>query len=112
MAIAGLGEITDSLKGGVAKHTEELFTTFIHAMDDSAEEARSNAIYGIGLLLESTPQDLSSHYPVVLNKLQVFFRDDAQQNAKDNAVGCVSRMIMRHPDAVPLEIVPLVQRSS
>jgi importin-4 len=105
MAIAGLGEVTGSLKEGVVKHTQELFTTFFHAMDDTAEEVQSNAIYGLGLLLESTPRDLSNHYNEVLNKLQAFFRDNAHRNAKDNAVGCVSRMIMKHPQAVPLHIV-------
>jgi|SRR5579862_4977780 len=105
MAIAGLGEVTGALKEGVVKHTAELFATFMHAMDDSADEVKSNAVYGLGLLLEATPQDLSSQYNAVLNKLQLFFADNVVQNAKDNAVGCVSRMIIRHPEAIPLDIV-------
>jgi len=59
MAIAGLGEVTGALKGGIAEHTTELFSTFIAAIDDSAMDVSSNAIYGLGLLLEGTPQDLS-----------------------------------------------------
>jgi hypothetical protein len=63
MAIAGLGEITCSLKGGIAKHTGELLQTFMTAVDDSAVEVSSNAIYSLGLLLEGTPQDLSRYSP-------------------------------------------------
>lgn len=106
MAIAGLGEVTGALKEGVVKHTAELFATFMNAIDDSADEVKSNAVYGLGLLLEGTPQDLSGQYNAVLNKLQQFFAEGAQQNAKDNAVGCVSRMILRHPQAIPLDMVP------
>ena len=116
MAVAGLGEITGALKAGVAKNTGQLLSTFVNAIDDSAADVSSNAIYGLGLLLESTPQNLSgyffvhesadrSQYNSILNKLQRFFVDNAPRNAKDNAVGCVSRMILRHPQAVPLDMV-------
>jgi hypothetical protein len=116
MAVAGLGEITGALGGGVSKHAGEMLSVFLTAMDDSALDVSSNAIYGLGLLLESTPQNLSkyhltasqltgSQYNPILNKLQRFFPDTAPQNAKDNAVGCVSRMILRHPQAVPLDVV-------
>jgi hypothetical protein len=63
MAVAGLGEITGALKGGVSKHTGELLSTFMTAMDESALDVSSNAIYGLGLLLESTPQNLSRYCP-------------------------------------------------
>jgi hypothetical protein len=59
MAIAGLGEITGALKGGVAKHTGELLEIFMQAIDDPTTEVSSNAIYAVGLLCEGTPQDLS-----------------------------------------------------
>ena len=59
MAIAGLGEVTGFLKAGVAKHTNELMSAFMTAIDDSAVDVCSNAIYGLGLLLEGNPQNLS-----------------------------------------------------
>ena len=61
MAIAGLGEITGALKGGVSKHTGELLQTFINAIDDPATEVGSNAIYALGLLCEGTTQELSKY---------------------------------------------------
>jgi importin-4 len=116
MAVAGLGEITGALKGGVSKYTGEILNTFMSAIDDSSVEVSSNSIYGLGLLLESTPQDLTryhiihflsnlSQYNSILVKLQRFFTDDAPQNARDNAVGCVSRMILRHSQVIPLDLV-------
>jgi hypothetical protein len=116
MAIAGLGEITGALQGSISKHTGELLSTFMHAIDDTAVEVGSNAIYALGLLLEGTSQDLTryavvainanfSQYNSILTKIHRFFSADAPQNARDNAVGCVSRMILRHPLAVPLDLV-------
>jgi hypothetical protein len=61
MAIAGLGEITGALKGGVSKHTGELLQTFMNAIDDPATEVGSNAIYALGLLCEGTTQELSKY---------------------------------------------------
>ena len=53
-----------------------------------------------------------SQYNTVLNKLQRFFADDAPINAKENAIGCVSRMILRHPQNIPLDLVlPAIVRS-
>ena len=59
MAIAGLGEITGALQGSISKHTGELLATFMNAIDDTAVEVGSNAIYALGLLLEGTSQDLT-----------------------------------------------------
>jgi hypothetical protein len=64
MAVASLGEITGALKSGVAKYTGELLSTFVTAIDDPAVEVSSNAIFGLGLLLESTPPDLSGYHCV------------------------------------------------
>lgn len=116
MAVAGLGEIAGALKGSVSKHTGEMLNVFMNSIDDSSVEVCSNSIYGLGLLLEGTPQDLSryillesisdsSQYNAVLNKLQRFFSDDAPINARENAIGCVSRMILRHPHNIPLDLV-------
>jgi hypothetical protein len=116
MSVAGLGEIAGALKGSVSKHTGEMLSIFMTSIDDSAVEVSSNSIYALGLLLEGSPQDLSryillangsnfSQYNSVLNKLQRFFADDAPINAKENAIGCVSRMILRHPQHIPLDLV-------
>jgi importin-4 len=117
MAVAALGEITKALKAGMANYTGELLTTFMTCLDDESIEVSSNTVYGLGLVLENTTEDLSgyvtshvlyinsSQYTSILTKLQRFFSDDAPRNAKDNAVGCVSRMIIRHPNAVPLDLV-------
>jgi len=105
MGVASLGEITRALEGRIEKRIPELYLIFMNAVDDSSLEVSANAIYALGLLLAWSTQDFSSQYNSVLTKLQRFFADDAPRNAKDNAVGCVSRMILRHPNAVPLDLV-------
>jgi len=63
MAVAGLGEITKALKAGVAKYTGELLATFMTCLDDESVEVSSNTIYGLGLVLENTTEDLSGYAP-------------------------------------------------
>jgi hypothetical protein len=61
MAVAGLGEITKALKGGMAKYTGELLSTFLTCVDDDSIEVASNTVYGLGLVLENTTEDLSGY---------------------------------------------------
>jgi hypothetical protein len=63
MAVAALGEITKALKGGMAKYTAELLPTFLARLDDDSIEVASNTVYGLGLVLENTTDDLSG-YPI------------------------------------------------
>ena len=67
MGIAALGEITGALKGSMIKHTGELLALFFNSLDDPAEEVATNSIYGLGLLLESTPQNVSRYFSCVYN---------------------------------------------
>jgi hypothetical protein len=57
MAVAALGEISSFLKP--QQSVEEMLALFLAAVDDVSPEVSSNSIYGLGLLLESTPLDLS-----------------------------------------------------
>ena len=61
MAVAGLGEITKALKVGVAKYTGELLSTFMARLGDESPEVSSNTVYGLGLVLENTTEDLTGY---------------------------------------------------
>ncbi|KAF9432023.1 hypothetical protein BGZ76_011403, partial [Entomortierella beljakovae] len=105
MAIGCLGEISAGMSGGVTEFTEVIFPIVLKALGDEEAEVRSNAAYAVGALCESTNLDVSSQYPNILTALYPLFQNQNLDNATDNACGAVARMIMKHPNAVPLDQV-------
>lgn len=118
-AVGAIGEMVLSLKGDVTPLTEQLMKNLLHRLSDYEIEVRSNAAYGIGLLCfysEDTETVVKS-YPTILEKLQRLLKkvdkaakseggdDDNNARGLANACGCVSRMIMKHPQNVPVSDV-------
>ena len=69
---------------------------------------RSNSAFAAGVLIENTDADLTQHFPSLLTALQPYFaksEDEADdlKTARDNACGCLARMILKSPEAVPLD---------
>ncbi|KAF9953080.1 hypothetical protein BGZ72_005712 [Mortierella alpina] len=105
MAIGCLGEIAAGMLGGVTEFTETIFPIALKGLADEEPEVRSNAAYTIGALCQNTTIDISSQYPAILTALYPLFQGQNLDNVTDNACGAVARMIMRHPDVVPVDQV-------
>lgn len=98
------------MKTAITPCTEALLQLFFEALSDEDAEVQSNAAFAIGLLVEHSSLDLSPHYMHVLAALRPHFTvapnpPAAKLNARDNAAGAVSRMIVRNTSAVPLDQV-------
>jgi len=69
--------------------------------------------YGLGLLCEKSnnEQEILKSYMNIFQKLEPLLDDQGQARLLDNTAGCVSRMISRHPNNIPIsEVLPrLVQ---
>ncbi|CCG82267.1 Karyopherin Kap123 [Taphrina deformans PYCC 5710] len=108
-AVACLGEVAGGLKGDITSFTEPIFHVVMQGLVDEDKEVRSNSAYATGLLCEFTKMDLSTSYMTILQKLQPFFAGQNHRLAKDNAIGCTSRMIIARPDSVPLsQVLPVL----
>nr|KAJ3419498.1 hypothetical protein HK105_006877 [Polyrhizophydium stewartii] len=105
MAVGSLAEIVDGLESGISQFTGDLLQLFMRALRDDEEEVRSNAVFGLGVLIQYSTVDLTSYYPQLLQLLHPFFKSTAKSNLADNACGTVARMILRAPGAVPLDQV-------
>lgn len=114
-----VGVIAECIKGmgaDVTPSTSTLMTLLLKRMTDEDPETKSNAAYAMGLLqLHSTnDREVLKNFPTILARLEPLLQM-REARAMDNAAGCVSRMIMRHGDKVPvaqvlpalLEILPL-----
>ncbi|ORE08465.1 ARM repeat-containing protein [Rhizopus microsporus var. microsporus] len=105
MAVGCLGECIVGIKSAITPHTERLLQVFVKACSDEDELVRSNAAFALGCLTIHTQVDLSAHYPALLTALSPLFNNQTLPNTTDNAAGAVARMIIAHPEAVPLDQV-------
>ncbi|KAJ1972304.1 hypothetical protein H4R34_005452 [Dimargaris verticillata] len=105
MAIGCLGEAIVGLKEGVAPLTQDLLALFLQALSDTDAEVRSNAAFGLGVLVLHSPVDLTTQYPTVLSGLHAIVSrkgHNAAKNVLDNACGALARVSLKGPQAVPL----------
>ncbi|KAI9502585.1 hypothetical protein GGI25_003733 [Coemansia spiralis] len=109
MAVGCLAEISKNMGPAITKYAEALFPIFMAGLGDENPEVRSNGAYGVGALIESATIDASPYFSDVLKALYPLIRStDNPNNVRDNAVGCVARLILENADAVPLaDVVPV-----
>ncbi len=114
-AISSLGEITSGMKADITPFTQEVLTILSRALSDPDTAVRSNATYASGLLIEKSSADLSQHFGALLQALQPSLQISSQdpnedsRNLRDNACGCLARLVLKKPEAVPLEqVLPLL----
>lgn len=105
-----IGVLATGMKEHITPFTMPMLTTLSHAVTDEDVQVRTNAVYAAGVLIENSQEDLTAHYPALLTALQPAFTlpaDKTQptenQALKDNAVGCLARMVRKSPHALPLE---------
>ncbi|CCO26172.1 putative importin subunit beta-4 AltName: Full=Importin-123 [Rhizoctonia solani AG-1 IB] len=111
--IGCMGEIISGMKGGVTPFTEDVFNLISQGFSDEDPEVRSNAAFAMGVLIENSEMDISGHYLTILTALRPYFvvaegAPHAQFNAKDNATGCVARMLLKNSSSMPLDqVIPV-----
>lgn len=107
-AIGSLGEITVNMKRAITPFTQDILAILSHAVGDEDASVRSNAAFAAGVLIEHSDSDLSQHYMPLLTALQSYFHkssgeSDELKTARDNACGCLARMMIKDANAVPLD---------
>lgn len=105
-SIGVIAECTNYMGAAITPHTATLLKLLLHRLSDEDIETRSNAAYAIGLLVTHSTNTAAylPSYNQILSKLEPLLQTkDAR--AADNAAGCVCRLIMAHPDKVPIDDV-------
>ncbi|PRT54110.1 Importin subunit beta-4 [Wickerhamiella sorbophila] len=125
LGIGTMAELVEVLKDNVTEYTGQLLEVFVAGLDDKKLAVRSVGAFGVGMLcFHSGQTDLTkSSYPTILPKLQGLLKKvDKEEKRREksaggeeetyndqrslaNACGCVARMVLKHPDAVPLDQV-------
>ena len=102
-AIGVIAECTSNMGDAVTPYTDTLLKLLLHRLSDEDPETKSNAAYAVGLLIFHSTNSAAylSSYNTILTKLEPLLHTEHARTL-DNACGCVSRMIMAHPDKVPI----------
>jgi hypothetical protein len=101
-----IAECAANMGVAVTPYTSRLLPVLLKRLSDTDLETRSNAAYATGqLIVNSTDSNTYlASYETILGKLEPMLQIEGSR-IKDNAAGCVSRMIMAHPDRVPINDV-------
>lgn len=105
-AIGVVAECIRAMGSAVTPYTTTLLKLLLHRMSDEDPETKSNAAFAIGLLQENSENnaEILKSYNAILAKLEPLLHTH-EARAMDNAAGCVSRMIIKHQEHVPIDAV-------
>lgn len=100
-----LSECFSPLKQFTANWFNNLLPLYLAGIQDEYEEARQNAIFGIGELVLYSGDKAYGHYPQILQALSQIVAVEKEESVLDNICGALARMITSNSALVPLDHV-------
>ncbi|KAH0536924.1 hypothetical protein FGG08_006226 [Glutinoglossum americanum] len=111
-SVGTIAECVQNMGDAVTPFTASLMKMLLHRLSDEDPETKSNAAFAIGQLCDKSgdANRVVSNYNTILQKLEPLLHTQSHR-LSDNAAGCVARMIIAHPENIPIDEVlpPLVQ---
>lgn len=106
-AVGTIAECVGNMGEACTQYTTELLKLLVHRLSDEDPETKSNAVYGIGLLCEKTTNDaeILASLETICNKLEPLLDSQNQARLLDNTAGCLSRIISKYPEKMPIAVV-------
>jgi hypothetical protein len=108
-AVGTIAECVGNMGHACTPFTSGLLKLMLHRLSDEDPETKSNAVYGTGLLCEMTTNDaeILNAIPTIFSKLEPILGAQNQARLLDNTAGCVSRLISKYPEKIPIaEVLP------
>ena len=107
-AVGVIAECAANMGESVSPYTGSLLPILLKRLSDTDTETKSNAAYAVGQLIINS-NDAATYLPsydAILEKLGRMVQVQGSR-IRDNAAGCLSRMIMAHPERVNLgDVLP------
>ncbi|KAI8555138.1 hypothetical protein RHMOL_Rhmol05G0151100 [Rhododendron molle] len=110
MVVACLAEVAQHMGAPIAGYIDAVMPLVLKELLSSVATNRRNAAFCVGELCKNGGDSVLKYYGDVLRSLYPLFGDSEPDDAvRDNAAGAVARMIMVHPESIPLnQILSLV----
>ncbi|PGH27715.1 hypothetical protein AJ80_00502 [Polytolypa hystricis UAMH7299] len=103
-----LAEVITGLGDAVTPLTSGFLQLLLRRLSDEDPQTKSNGAYAIGRLVEKSNanDEILKAYPTIMEKLESCLQIP-ESRLPDNTAGCLSRMILKHKDNVPIaEVLP------
>lgn len=100
-----LSECFGALKECTANWFDRLLPLYLAGVLDEYEEARQNAVFGLGEMVLYSGEKAYPHFPGTLQALSQIVSVEQEEGVLDNICGALARMILSNNALVPLEHV-------
>ncbi|KAJ0095362.1 hypothetical protein Patl1_15768 [Pistacia atlantica] len=109
MVVACLAEVAQDMGAPIAGYVDRVMPLVLKELASSEATNRRNAAFCVGELCKNGGELSLKYYGDILRGLYPLFGDSEPDDAvRDNAAGAVARMIMVHPQSVPLnQVLPV-----
>ncbi|XP_022984939.1 importin-4-like [Cucurbita maxima] len=106
MVVACLAEVARDMGAPIAAYIDRVMPLVLKELASSEATNRRNAAFCVGEFCNNGGESTLKYYNDIFHGLYPLFGESESDNAvRDNAAGAVARMIMVHPEAVPLNQV-------
>ncbi|XP_039044668.1 importin-4-like [Hibiscus syriacus] len=112
MVVACLAEVAQDMGDPIAGYVDRLMPLVLKELASSSATNRRNAAFCAGELAKNGGESALKYYNDILRGLYPLFGESEPDDAvRDNAAGAVARMIMVHPQSIPLnQVLPVFLR--
>uniref|UniRef100_A0A2C9W5Q1 Importin N-terminal domain-containing protein n=1 Tax=Manihot esculenta TaxID=3983 RepID=A0A2C9W5Q1_MANES len=106
MVVACLAEVAQNMGPPIASYVDRIMPLVLKELASSEATNRRNAAFCVGELCKNGGESTLKYYGDILRGLYPLFGESELDDAvRDNAAGAVARMIMVHPQSIPLNQV-------
>ncbi|KAL0335221.1 UNVERIFIED_CONTAM: hypothetical protein Sradi_4734000 [Sesamum radiatum] len=106
MVVATLAEVAQHMGAPIAGYVDAVMHLVLKELGSPEATNRRNAAFCVGELCKNGGNSVLKYFADVLPRLYPLFGESEPDNAvRDNAAGAVARMIMAHPESIPLNQV-------
>ncbi|KAE9591890.1 hypothetical protein Lal_00039067 [Lupinus albus] len=112
MVVACLAEVAQNMGSPIADYVDRVMSLVLKELASSEATNRRNAAFCVGELCKNGGDSALKYYDNILRGLHPLFGESEPDDAvRDNAAGAVARMIMIHPESIPLnQVLPVFLR--
>ncbi|KHG04365.1 putative importin subunit beta-4 [Gossypium arboreum] len=112
MVVACLAEVAQDMGAPIASYIDRLMPLVLKELASPSATNRRNAAFCAGELAKNGGETTLKYYNDILRGLYPLFGESEPDDAvRDNAAGAVARMIMVHPQSIPLnQVLPVFLR--
>uniref|UniRef100_A0A5B6Z7Y9 Importin-4 n=1 Tax=Davidia involucrata TaxID=16924 RepID=A0A5B6Z7Y9_DAVIN len=109
MVVACLAEVAQDMGAPIAGYIDAVMPLVLKELASPVATNRRNAAFCVGELCKNGGESTLKYYSDILRGLYPLFGESEPDDAvRDNAAGAVARMIMVHPESIPLnQVLPV-----